>query len=1106
MANYNKNQLKVIQSEGGSLVVSASAGSGKTTVMIERLIRLIAGGKCDVKDILCVTFTKKAAGEMRDKLSRAIIEKIKRGEDVERMRKQLSDLPLAAISTVDSFLHSLVSKYFYLAGVDSKFSIVDEADSAVMKASSLSEVFERLYEANDPDMLALLRTFVKRRSDEGLKGVILSIYTFMDNEINGYDYLERSLHNYTEEGLKEVEKRLIARLLIDIDKYREMIFDLYLQSRSLGVKKYEDYYLEYYNLFDIIKNDQSENAVSTFLDWKKSRPRVSGGGAVDALKEQAEAVAKRLAEWKKTLKKPFEPTFDERLEMTKASGKIIQSLIKVIKLFDEEYSRQKADKNLLDYADLSKKAYELLSLPDVREELKKTYKYIFVDEYQDTNAVQEGIFRLLENQNLFIVGDVKQSIYGFRGCNSDIFANRMREGEEGGFHVALNENYRSSEAVIEGVNSVFSRVMTKAVSGTDYAASPMIYGDLYGGYEGECALYAPEKSSAQAGVIEGVYSVEKHLSLQEGAVATEERLIHYLVNKSLNKSVFDLKTKKTRPANYGDIAILVRTNPRGDKIAKELSLGGIPVVTDSGRSLFDYPEIKQVVNLLEFIYCGDNDVALAAALKSPVGCFTDEELVAVRRFAPKKTFVEAAFVGASDGGEIGLRLKEFFDYIGELKTVSKIKGVPTILRKVIKDKSYDVKILAGRGGGLKLKRIEGFISQCNRGGKEITLGEFIKNKESLLEKMSLSIGGEENAVRVVSMHSSKGLEWPIVIVAGLSGDWNRNDSRSEIIVDRDCGLGLKFYDALKRVRRDTTVHQYVKMSKEDANLRDEMRLMYVAMTRAKSILYIVSKNPLKEESKEGNFRGHVDFLRTGDMPYFEVDGESLKDLAKTDGRRKVILPPVPDKEGDLYKDVAKHVGFVYPYEKDTRLSIKRTVTDISGAFKERLSDEPSYKPIFGDSFVLKGNAYHRVLELADFDKIGDNGYIEALLKEKLTEEEQSAVTLDRVKDILSSPIFEKLKGYKLYKEHPFIVTVPPEMAGESGDEEVLVQGVIDLLAIKGDNAVIVDYKHSHKGREALKATYKKQLELYSYAVEKATGKRVEGLIIFNILSLEEIVL
>ena len=296
------------------------------------------------------------------------------------------------------------------------------------------------------------------------------------------------------------------------------------------------------------------------------------------------------------------------------------------------------------------------------------------------------------------------------------------------------------------------------------------------------------------------------------------------------------------------------------------------------------------------------------------------------------------------------------------------------------------------------------------------------------------------------------------------------------------------------------------MSKEDANLRDEMRLMYVAMTRAKSILYIVSKNPLKEEPKEGSFRGHVDFLRTGDMPYFEVDGESLKDLAKTDGRRKVILPPVPDKEGDLYKDVAKHVGFVYPYEKDTRLSIKRTVTDISGAFRERLSDEPSYKPIFGDSFVLKGNAYHRVLELADFDKIGDNGYIEALLKEKLTEEEKSAVTLDRVKDILSSPIFEKLKGYKLYKEHPFIVTVPPKMAGESGDEEVLVQGVIDLLAIKGDNAVIVDYKHSHKGREALIATYKKQLELYSYAVEKATGKHVEGLIIFNILSLEEIVL
>ena len=406
MSKFTDKQQKVIDHDYGNIVVSASAGSGKTSVMIERLIRLISEGKASVRNILAVTFTRLAAGEMREKLSRAIIKKIQQGEDVARMRKELNDLPFATISTIDSFLNTLVSKYFYLVGVDSRYQIVAESQAEALKTLAMSEVFERLYDSDDKDLNLLMHAFITKRSDAQLRKLILSVYTFLESQLEPDKFLSSALSNYTQAGHEIAENRLIGQLFNQVNDINDLLKGLQIEALALGCAKYSDY------LSQICSNvDNCEKTPAGILQVVKAIPKKPSKQKTDTalildLSERISAYVKRLKKVVDDCFKYFGIDKNLRLDRTLKNKVLLQSLINVVKQFELEYAKQKQEQNLLDYADLARCAYKLLQNKEVIDDIKNTYKYIFVDEYQDTNGVQEGIFRLLEQNNLFIVGDV----------------------------------------------------------------------------------------------------------------------------------------------------------------------------------------------------------------------------------------------------------------------------------------------------------------------------------------------------------------------------------------------------------------------------------------------------------------------------------------------------------------------------------------------------------------------------------------------------------------------------------------------------------------------------------------------------------------------------
>ncbi len=1107
MSNFTEKQLTVIRHDDGNMVVSASAGSGKTSVMIERLIRLIVEGKVEVKQILAVTFTRMAAKEMRDRLEKAIVAKLKEGKlkdekFAEMLKKQLSDLPLASISTIDSFLNTLIRKYFYLAGVDPSFTIIAEAEETAVKNSAIKEVFEKLYEADNADIKKLLNVFIKKRKDDALKKIILSVYDFVESETDAESYYRKALNNYTEEGLKNIDNRLIARFIQSLDGLLPQIISLKFQADADDLQSVANYLLSLSEVIENAKRLRTVKALQEVSAFSLSRPRIKKTLII------YEDFAGFYASFKKIqedIDAFFYADFDDRLADLQNPREILESIIRIVKAFKEEYSAQKRDINALDYADLSHIGYKLLQNEEVLGDVRETYKFIFVDEYQDTNGIQESIFTLLENGNLFVVGDVKQSIYGFRGCVSDNFSARIESARREKNHVELDSNFRSTKTVVDTVNNVFSFSMTQSVTGENYSLHPMIYGNLYGDYNGDAELFYCDYKQEKALLDIGLYGVEKHLKVKKAEKINYEKLIVHAVKKALKQEIvtFDENKKPIkRLVSYGDIAVLSRTVATGvDKVVKELESAGIPTVSENKRSIESYPEIQLIINVLKCVLAPDEDIPLATALLSPIGGLTEADLKTVKERFPSVPFNQAVIKYRLQGDEVSQKIDEFYSYLKRIRLFSTFEGVSELLRRIIREKSLDAYFLRSAGGEYKLDRINAFVAAGERNGPKF-LEDFMENLDDALENMTVPSTGGAGAVNVMSMHASKGLEFPVVIVTGVNRDWNSTDTKDEVSLSRSAGIGVKVYDEETKRSRNGFVKDYVAMVKRDDNLKEELRLLYVALTRAKCILYVVSKTAPDDNYNKDIFssKRQIDLFLKRHIKCTEVPVSELIYETDREDRREFILQQYDES---LKNKIAEYINYTYPYENDTTLSLKRTVTEIasSGIDKEK---EEEFKPIFSSSDAVTGTVYHKFLELVDFDKIDDNGLIDRLFAENFTEEEKNLIDLSSIKRILNLNIFSEIKGYKLYKEQPFIVSLPPDMANENGTEDLLLQGVIDLLCVKEDKAVIIDYKHSGKSPDKLKETYSEQLDLYAYAAEKALGVKVVKKALVNLKSAEVI--
>lgn len=1108
--SYKEEQARAIYHDKGNLLVSASAGSGKTFVMIERLISLIVSGKATVNDIVAVTFTEKAALEMKERLTKALSEQISLGQS--HLQSQLLDLPTCQISTIHSFCSRLVRTYFFVAEVSQDFRVLDGVQASVIQQTALDKTFKFFYDEQDKDFLDLLTCHVKRNSDKTLKELILKLFNYAEEEAYPLEFYDRYLTSYSEENfnnlLTEIKNELndtLSKGVKEIEKAK-VLFENNGRIKSVNLlsaisASFESVISQ--NLKDVvnfrkIRKDYDNKLTDSELIQKELINQI-----IVKCEKKIESVEK--------LVQNYDNLYFEFLDQKQHVAK----LSKILKKFNEIYKQEKADENALDFSDLQHFALKVLSDEKIKSEVQSKFKYVFIDEYQDTNAIQEEIMSKISSDNLFMVGDVKQSIYGFRGCRSDFFEEKYKLYKESNQVVDLNDNFRSAKKVINFVNDIFDYCMTQDFFGIDYKnTSRLVFGGKFlSGEDGRANFHFIPKVKKTEKEVEQprIYDIKEEVLGETDLPSLTAELIDQIIRKEIG----DVKaTKNGQPLNidYKDIAILVRSTT-GDAIKNmqtQLIRRGVPVSSVVEQSICQFPEIDILINLLKLLDCYYQDVALCTVMLSPIGRFTEEELAKVvlraREFGLTKydNFYMAVqkYCDQVDD-ELSKKLISFKNYIDKIRKLADFYGASKTLTTVINDSNFENVLLASPMGDSKVKRIKYFLSKAKVDGKSYSIREFLTLIESCPKAFNYTTVCDENTVKLMTIHASKGLEFPVVIVCNVQKDFNEGDLKNEVLLDRDYGFIVKDYDLTKKNYKENIFREVVKNKMRKNLVKEEMRLFYVALTRATYSLHVICESDKSLEKVEFNqAKSQMDFL----PPDISLSQNISIDKDCGEGAIQAGFVSINDGDKQMIDQIIDNLKYKYPYENDLTLPVKTSVSKVKNQMEEQ-----------GDAIVMfdetkeftnaeNGIIAHKIMQFYNFGEADFDSQIDKMIKENIVSREQLAlVNLDRLKKVVETDTIKRLKGKKLYREKYFLSQIESDMLFDNGSSEsVMVQGIIDLLVVDDDGATIIDYKYSRKNGEQLLKDYSLQLNVYARAVEKILNKRVKQKIIINLFSGESI--
>ena len=1115
MANFTQEQLRAIESQGRT-IVSASAGSGKTTVMIEKIIRLIKDGT-GVGEILAVTFTKKAAAQMKEKLCKELIEEINRDtttpERRDLLKKQLSEVSGADISTIHSFCAKLLRSHFYLAGIDSGFRVIggDDAEGTALKNAALDELLEEGYEEKEEKFAYLLSLYWRKKSDRALREIFLKTYNELRNRADYRAYLETS-QEYTRstfdcicadlKGKLDEKCRYYYELVEDVRAYfldDEKSAQLSLCDELLGLLNELIYAGDYFAACAVQKPKFSVNRGTK----KDSAERVQYREKLSFLKERVvKIVEDDLSKWLSR---------EQELENFLQSGKTAAILAEYLLRFDEKYERLKQERGVLDYNDLEHKTLHLLGNEEVSQEMRKKYRFVFVDEYQDVNPVQEELIARISGENLFLVGDVKQAIYGFRGSKSRFFVEKQAEFEEnGGANLFMSRNFRSSDQVLDAVNSQFSLAMTKKVCAVDYArGSYMEKGGRYEMNSGKVCVHFLGKPEKGTLLERDVYSVKQQENREEQEMSLLAKTIRQIIDEERRSTFYDPDIKEYREVRYSDIAVLSRKK-QGQiaRTVEALSAEGVPVTAAAAVNICDFSEIKALIDLLSLIDNAAQDIPLCSVLLSAVGDCTVDDLANIRLAYPNEHFFRHACqrYAKEQQDALAAKLQRFYSYYEKIRNLSRVLDAGELLTKVISETRMEANLLSRPNGVSALRRMNRFIEETTT-PEPLCVHEFLDRLRDMDYKIEYSENGGEDSVKVLTMHSSKGLEYPIVILDNLSENFRGMD-HDEVFVEETYGLAPRAFNADTMVKRGTVLRRLHEIKEEESSLADGLNLYYVALTRAKYGLHMLftSSTPMADVKYARSFAEFTDFSV---WQQYVVE-DTLYDMPKQE-RTALVFRPDEVLAGKI-KDAFL---WKYGFAGMENLPVKSSATGLMRALESGDGVDTAVEmdnALFGDEGDTNkeiGTAYHAFLEEFDFGLLYDEQgcfvekwRLEEIVSEvcqKAKEGGRYAVNLlsePKLVEILSNPVFKTLRGKRLHKEEKFLVELPvgdtfakaknahPAWKNNQ-DEMVIFQGAIDLLAIGDDGGVeIIDYKFSKGGAAYLLEHYTTQLHLYRQAAAK----------------------
>lgn len=1214
MPEWTKAQSKAIYepSQEGNILVSAAAGSGKTAVLVERIVNMITRmeNPVSVDELLIVTFTEAAAAEMKERIisrmSAAYRDALGKGdyETCRRMKEQIHLTAGADIETIDAFCLNVIRNNFHVLGIDPDFSIMDKNEAAMLTDDTLDELFLSLYASEDETernrFLRLVEIYSSNRDDEGLKSIVRKIYNFIQPFPDMKLWLDEKGAMYSADMTKSVWAREVFfknNVKQILDEHRE--FWTALADEMKKDAQGEDAAVFWGKLWQNVQkcaeaceslaNVSDLDELSDFYHTYIKKKSVLGNAVKKGVPQDKLASDEQ---WQKyynmydTMRDSLREScidfgdcscanFNNAVHAPQLKEQV-DDIIWLVKKFIDSFEEKKNKKNEKSFSDIEHLAYKLFSENEnIRCEYAARYREILIDEYQDTNGLQDAIFTLIsrENKNMFLVGDLKQSIYRFRGGDPSIFKKKNGEyaKERGGKRIILSDNFRSRREVLDGINAVFGAVMSDSVGDVDYSGEEMLRRDI----EREC--YPKEDGAAESYKPE-LYCVAA-LSGEDGEITAERVEAAFIADKiqELVEGHFKVYTGdgKCRDIEYGDIVILMRSvKSDGDTVRDMLETRGISAFVQK-EEYFERREIKLMLSLISLINNHMQDIPLTAVMRSPIGNFTDNDLAKIKLNYDGKSFYKAVKKYKNDGGDERLRSRcaDFIANLDKWRGYVKLKSIASLIWTLYEETGFYDFMGALEGGEEAQANLKLLYERAKRYEASEFRGvfNFIRYIERI-EKRNEDISGAQtandahNAVRIMTIHKSKGLEFPVVFLARTTKQLRASHPNEEtrIHLHKELGLGVDYYNYEDMYRKELVFRKTIGEKNTREYFSEEMRLLYVAMTRAKEKLIVTAVKTCKteedcklwlENARKNDYKIGIRYIKAKKAgcyadwiipsAYGAIDlwqcSESVTDAIEYEEcKKEEEIQIQPENEDSIREGVRRILEYSYAYPESGAIPSKTSVTAIKEMEDaEHVRDKkPLYmvkKPKFMRDKKTKalqtGTAHHQVMAYINIEEIrsvAEADYEDFVLSEieRICNEGQLdreiANDKEKVKEICRNicGFFESDMGKKVlasknvFRERPFEILISAREYDTSlpercKDDLIVVQGIIDLyFEDENGSIILVDYKTDHCKTEEeqldIADKYKRQVNLYASAIEKILKKPVKDKYLY-LFSVDDVV-
>ena len=1178
MTKWTDEQQRVIDTREKNMLVSAAAGSGKTAVLVERIVQRVLDKNhpVDMDRILVVTFTRAAAAEMRQRVLDAINSALEQDPKNPHLLRQATLVHTAFITTIDSFCSYVVRNHFYDIDLEPGYRIGDEGEMKLMAQAAMDAMMEQQYdmakgEINSP-FLELIDAYGRENSHEPVTEMVQTLFDksqsfpwpnqWLDQLVTPYHVknVEELLDSSWFLWMTEIVRGVLREALHDTLELQELC--LLPDGPDCYAKGLEQDILMYQELLHIDERGRFYEAVREYKYapiGRKPSNYAKDPDLLERVKERRKDIKKRVDKCRQDFCSV--PLTDVVAQM-QTQRPLVEELVRLTKCYADTFAGYKSKKNVLDFSDVEHFALDILKDAHTHEcrpaalEFQQQFEEVMIDEYQDSNFIQEEILTAITRErvgehNLFMVGDVKQSIYRFRQACPSLFVDkyeRYTKGQEGCVAIDLQKNFRSRNEVLTFANDVFYQLMHKDLGDVEYNQEAALY----------CGAldYIPGDGLFDGEIIIG------DLTDVEDRVSYEAKLIADKINELCgHQMVTDKDTKELRKMRYSDVVILMRSpGTWADTVVDVLRENGIPAFAESKTGYFNTREVETVLNLLRILDNPYQDIPLAAVLHSAIFDFTNEDLAEISQ---KGKPLMTALLEYRELHPDHEKVRRFWEFLSRKREMIQDMPIHQLLEDLLEETGYLSYVTAMPGGDNRRANLQKLIDQAVAYESTSYKGLFhFVNYIDKLGKYSVEMGeaalvGEnDDAVTLMSIHKSKGLEFPVVIVAALGKQFNQSDSRGAMLLHSQMGVGLELRD-LSRQTTDTTLYKKVvaKANKWDM-YGEEMRVLYVAMTRAKEKMILLGTMAKAEETlaKWQESSGKLSLgIREGASGFLEwivratagkrdvypitlitpeqVVAEEVARRMRGKYTKEMLLHPVASEE--MLAEITHRLSYEYPHKKKVEYKNKYSVSEIKHqrmeeVFADREAESPefleeTYEPIvpqfiskkeYGgvNEGALRGTAMHRFLECYDFgaEKSMEQQLEDMCIRGLLSEEHRRLLSVHKLERFLATTLAERMaqaaRAEELYKEKPFVMSVTPKELfrdGEESQDSLLVQGIIDVFFVEEGQIVLLDYKTDKVGKaEELIDRYQVQLQLYGKALERTLSLPVKEILIYS-FALEE---